>query len=216
MNRNYTHFTAILDRSGSMGNIAKDMEGGLNTLVEQQKKEDGKCTFSLYKFDDIVERDFFFAKIQAVGEISLVPRGSTALNDCLARAIIETGEYLRNLPEAERPGLVSIVIVTDGYENASKEYRDYSLVKKMIQEQESKYNWQFTYLGTNQDSLAVAQNYGLDVSKVSNYAPSKAGNVFRNTSDKLKRARSVMGSGADMGCVYDAFQYNNQDKEELL
>lgn len=216
MNRNYTHFTVILDRSGSMGNIARDMEGGLNALIEQQKKEDGKCTFSLYKFDDIIERDFFFAKIQAVGVISLVPRGSTALNDCLARAIIETGEFLRNLPEAERPGLVSIVIVTDGYENASREYRDYSLVKKMIQEQESKYNWQFTYLGTNQDSLAVAQNYGLDVSKVSNYAPCKAGNVFRNTSNKLKRARSGMSAGADMNCVYDAFQYNSQDKEELL
>jgi uncharacterized protein YegL len=216
MNRNYTHFTVILDRSGSMQNIAKDMEGGLNTLIEEQKKEDGKCTFSLYKFDDVVERDFFFAKIQSVGQIDLLPRGATALNDCLAKAIVETGEYLRNLPETERPGLVSVVIVTDGYENASKEYKDYSLIKKMIQEQESKYNWQFTYLGSNQDSMEVAQNYGLDVSKVSNYSANKASNVFRNTSGKLSAARSVMCAGGDMDLVYDAFQYNNKDKEELL
>jgi uncharacterized protein YegL len=216
MNRNYTHFTVILDRSGSMQNIARDMEGGLNTLIEEQKRENSKCTFSLYKFDDVIEREIFFTNIQSVGQIDLIPRGATALNDCLARAIIETGEYLRNLPEAERPGLVSIVIVTDGYENASKEYRDYSLVKKMVQEQESKYNWQFTYLGSNQDSMEVAQNYGLDASKVSNYSTNKAGSVFKNTSGKLSAARSVMDSGGDMDCVYNAFQYNNKDKEELL
>ena len=216
MNKDYTHMTVILDRSGSMSSIAEDMEGGINTLIEEQKKENGNCTFSLYKFDDVIEREFFFTNIESVGKISLKPRGATALNDCLARSIIETGNFLRNLKENERPGLVSIVIVTDGYENASVEYKDYSLVKKMIQEQELKYNWQFSYLGSNQDSMQVAQQYGLDASKVSNYNSNKAVNVFKNYSGKMSAARNVMGCGADMTFVADSFQYTEQDKEELL
>lgn len=216
MNKDYTHFTVVLDRSGSMGNIARDMEGGLNALIEDQKKDNTKCTFSLYKFDNTIEREFFFSNIKSVGQISLQPRGSTALNDCLARAILETGEYLRNLSEQERPGLVSMVIVTDGYENASVEYADYSLIKNMIQEQESKYNWQFTYLGSNQDSFEVAQNYGLDISKVSNYSSNKAGNVFKNTSGKLRAARSVMGASGDISLACSNFEYTEEDKKELL
>lgn len=99
MNKNKAHITIVMDRSGSMNRIARDMEGGLNTFLNEQKKQPGQCTLSLYSFDDTVERDLYFADIQSVSKLELVPRGMTALNDAIGRAVVETGEYLAKLEE---------------------------------------------------------------------------------------------------------------------
>ena len=49
---------------------------------------------------------------------------------------------------------------TDGYENASREWnhqRVFQLVENL-----KKKNWLFTYIGANQDALAVARDMGID------------------------------------------------------
>ncbi len=51
-----------------------------------------------------------------------MPRGSTALLDAQGRTIVELGRELAALPETERPSKVIVVTLTDGLENASKEY----------------------------------------------------------------------------------------------
>lgn len=209
MNKNKSHMTIVMDRSGSMSNIASDMQGGLNALIAEQKKQPGECTVSLYSFDDTVERDLYFANIQTVGEVKLIPRGSTSLNDAIAKAVIETGEYLAKLNEKDRPALVTVVIVTDGGENSSKEYKDKSFIKKMIDEQTSKYSWHFNYLGANQDSFAVAVQYG--VQNVSNYGLDKAESVMRNFSGKMSAARSQTSRGTSVSSM----SYTQEDFKEL-
>ena len=89
-----------------------------------------------------------------------MPRGSTALLDAVGRAINETGDRLAKTPEQDRPGLVVFVIVTDGQENSSKEFSK-ARIKEMIDEQQKKYNWQFTFLGANQDAFAEAGGIGI-------------------------------------------------------
>lgn len=72
-----------------------------------------------------------------VPKYELVPRGMTALLDAVGRAINETGERLAKMDEADRPGLVVFVVMTDGLENSSKEFSK-ATIKEMIERQQQK------------------------------------------------------------------------------
>ena len=48
---NITELVFILDRSGSMSGLENDTIGGFNSLIEKQKKQDGKCFVSTVLFD---------------------------------------------------------------------------------------------------------------------------------------------------------------------
>jgi hypothetical protein len=52
MKKNYTHLVLLIDRSGSMWDIKNDMEGGIKTFLDEQKKVDGECTVTIAQFDD--------------------------------------------------------------------------------------------------------------------------------------------------------------------
>ncbi len=60
---------------------------------------------------------------------------------------------LRRSPSHERPSKVIVVTLTDGLENASKQY-NLDKIGEMIREQRDKYNWDFVFLGANQDAIA--------------------------------------------------------------
>ena len=98
----------------------------------------------------------------------------TALLDAVGRAINETGERLAKMNEQDRPGLVIFVIMTDGLENSSREFTK-SQVKEMIEEQQSKYNWHFTFLGADQDAFAEAGGLGIAAAGAAQFSK---GNVF--------------------------------------
>lgn len=76
----------------------------------------------------------------------------------------------------------------------------------MIREQEDKYNWNFIYLGANQDSFAVGQSLGFAQSKVMNYTNANAGEVMRNFSGKLTSMRCATN---------DSYQALNKGLEAL-
>ena len=88
-NSNYTHLALVVDRSGSMADIADDAQGGINTLIKEQFAEDGKLTVTLSDFDDQ-----FTDVVRMSGkafEYKLSPRGSTALLDAVGKEIARTG-----------------------------------------------------------------------------------------------------------------------------
>src|SRR5262249_34920935 len=152
MRKDLTDITVVVDRSGSMAACQSDAEGGLNTFINEQKRLPGESLFTLVQFDTEYEFVHKGIPIRDVPPYHLVPRGSTALLDAVGRAIIETGERLRNMKEADRPGLVVFVILTDGQENSSREFQ-LAKIKEMVQHQQDVYKWQFTYLGANQDAF---------------------------------------------------------------
>jgi hypothetical protein len=123
-----------------------------------------------------------------VRKYKLVPRGSTALLDAVGRAINETGERLAKMPEAERPGLVVFVVMTDGPENSSREFTK-SHIKQMIEHQQSVYKWQFTFLGANQDAFAEGGAMGVAAAGIANFAVDKVAVAWVGTSGKVARMR---------------------------
>ena len=70
------------------------------------------------------------------------------------------------MDESERPSKNIIVIMTDGKENASKEY-NFDTVKAKIKHQEEKYSWTFVYMGTNLQDLKDANRLGIKMRSVS-------------------------------------------------
>jgi len=181
----YTHLLVIVDRSGSMSGIKNDMIGGLNTFFAEQAKDEGVTLVDYVQFDNAYEVVFTDTPV-ADAKAVLVPRGSTALLDAVGKGATDLGRKLAKLPEARRPGNVIVVVVTDGYENASQEWTAEG-VKALIKEQEEKWNWTFTFLGANMDAVAVGRSFGFsgeysmtyDTSNTVAMASSLASNVTR-------------------------------------
>ena len=194
MRADFTDITFVVDRSGSMAAIRDDAEGGVNAFVAEQAKAPGEALLTLVQFDTEYEFVHKGMPIHEVGKFELHPRGSTALLDAVGRAVNETGERLANMAEADRPGLVIFVIVTDGQENSSKEFTKQQ-IKEMIERQQNVYSWHFTFLGANQDSFAEAGGMGIHATGVANYAADKVLAACLATGDKVLRMRRQSSSG---------------------
>ncbi len=172
MKEDLTDITIILDRSGSMETVRADTIGGFNAFLAEQKAVPGAATLSLVQFDNEYETVHSVTRIQDVPELTaqtFVPRGSTALLDAIGRTVIATGARLAALPEADRPGKVLLVIMTDGQENASAEFTRPQIFD-MITHQREKYQWQIAFIGANQDAIATGKSYGIPASNSANYA----------------------------------------------
>ena len=167
MKSNLLHICFVLDESGSMYGSVGDVIEGFQKLIDEQKQvKDGECIVSVYRFANTVKSDFIGKSVQEVQPIVYNPGGCTAMNDGIGTAIDEIGLWLSDMDESERPSKNLIVIMTDGLENASKEYTLQD-VKDRIKHQEEKYNWSLVYMGTDLNSLDDAKNLGITLASVS-------------------------------------------------
>lgn len=162
MKKDYTHIGMLIDRSGSMTNLKAAMEEAYAGFIYNQKRQPGTATFSLVEFDNETTVLHWFQDLSRVPEhFELIPRDSTALYDALGEFIIDTGKKLVSLPEDQRPSKVVVLILTDGEENASREFSSDN-IKKMIEEQQNKYSWEFIFMGANQDAVLEAKKIGIN------------------------------------------------------
>jgi hypothetical protein len=168
MRRDYTHITVILDRTGSMESIRDDTIGGFNAFLKQQKAEPGKATLTLVQFDtqDPYEVIHKFKPLKDIPDLTretYVPRASTPLLDAMGRGINDLEDNLENMPEGKRPTGIVIVIVTDGQENSSREFRK-DQITKMVKQKQEKAGWQFVFLSADlaaiNDAIAVGVRQG--------------------------------------------------------
>ena len=185
----YTHIAMLMDRSGSMNRIRTDIEGGLDSFVADQKKADGRATYTLAMFDDEYQVVHNFTDLNEVGPTSLHPRGSTALLDSIARLIHDTGTHLKAMDEDKRPGTVIVGILTDGGENASREYT-HAQIKQLISAQAKDYGWQFIYMGANQDAIEVGAGIGISADRSLTYSVAAGAAAMGATSALATSIRS--------------------------
>lgn len=180
----------IVDRSGSMHDIASDMEGGFRTLIEGQRKLPGECFVSLVQFDTVYEPVYTRRPVTDVPPLIIVPRGGTALLDAIGNTIVTTGARLASMPDAERPDRVLVIIMTDGHENESKEYRR-AKIMEMIAHQRAHFSWEFMFLGADQESIDEAHQLGIGSSLRYNKAQrGSVGAAYGATSSSAAQYRS--------------------------
>ena len=164
MKENYLKIIFVIDESGSMQGTESDVIGGFNNFIEQQKTEhQGKITVSLYKFNSYWSRilnDLPIEEIRPLTNGDYTPGGLTALYDTIGNAITDIENQAKYTKREHKASMVMMVIITDGQENASREY-DSRKIKQMIQELEQSENWQFIYLGADLENFADADTLGL-------------------------------------------------------
>lgn len=177
MKKDLTELVFILDRSGSMGHLTNDTIGGYNSMVEKQRKEAGEARITTVLFDDEYEVLHDAVDIREVKPLTseeYFARGCTALLDAVGKTVNAVGERLSTTREEERPSQVIVVITTDGYENASREFT-YAKVRQMIEHQTRKYSWKFMFLGANIDAAKEAEHLGISRKCAAKYDYSRTG-----------------------------------------
>ena len=170
-----TDITVLLDRSGSMASVQSDVEGGFARFLEDQRKLPGDCGLSLTQFDSEGIDEVYVARpVAEAPPLRLKPRGMTPLLDAVGRTIGRAGTRLASMPEHRRPGRVLFVIITDGRENASREFSK-DRIRELIERQRQVYQWEFIYLGANVDAFAEAGGLGIDAAYAAGFTASPAG-----------------------------------------
>jgi uncharacterized protein YegL len=211
MKKDYCHITAIIDRSGSMGGLEKEVIGGFNNFIKDQREIPGECTITLIQFDNEYEVNYEFSDINEVHDLNsdtYVPRGMTAMYDAIGKAITSTGKKLSEMDENDRPEKVIIFIQTDGMENASQEYGAQT-IKDMIKEQEDKYSWEFVFLGANIDAKSVGTTIGISANNSMTYAATVKGTscALKSVSENIVDYR--LGKKTNMS--YEDKDYKRQE-----
>ena len=154
------HF--IMDRSGSMQGQRNATVTGFNEFVEAQPKG---TKFSLTQFDGHegvqLKKTFELRKAPRLTMEMYQPRGLTPLYDAVG---VVLGQLLDRDPE----GKVVVVIVTDGLENASRDFTRKS-VNILIEKAKAR-DWQVIFMGADIDAYTAAGKIGIARDQTMNYS----------------------------------------------
>jgi uncharacterized protein YegL len=197
MRKGLTEVVFILDRSGSMSGLEADTIGGFNSMIQKQKKEEGEAYISTVLFNDQTEVLYDRVpvnRVEPMNENQYFVRGCTALLDALGGAIHHIANVHKYAREEDRPEKTLFIITTDGMENSSHFYT-YDKVKKMVEKEESKYGWEFLFLGANIDAIEVAGRFGIGADRAINYECDCEGTalnyqVLSETVSAVRKSRS--------------------------
>lgn len=188
------HVISVTDKSGSMAHLTQDVIGGFNAFVEdlKSKTKDIDCRITIVMFDTEY-------KVLCVGEPldnapkfttdNYVPGGFTALFDAVGRAITEFDRRVKELGEDDK---VTLVIQTDGYENASKEHGA-PAIKEMINQRTVTGKWNVIYIGAGPDTWEQAQSMGIAQSSYVNTKATKGATVSTYGAMAQSMVRSFSG-----------------------
>lgn len=169
-NRLYVH--VLLDRSGSMETCRDTTIAAFNTYVRSLQIHDATLTrLSLTQFDtEGIDLHHDSQSVHIIGALTretYVPRGGTPLYDAIAKTVAHIdGVRLAGNEVA------SLVILTDGRENASREHTKES-IKALLESRQHEKNWLVLYLGANQDAFAEAAKIGVDSDYALEYSPTR-------------------------------------------
>lgn len=159
----------ILDKSGSMRYYTDETIRGFNTMLDVQRKEEGRAYITTVLFN---EKSVYLHEREEIEKVKKLTRkdyeagGCTALLDAVGDAIEKAG---RN-----RCGNKTVVIViTDGLENASVNYT-YKEIREKIASRRLQ-GWEFIFLGANIDVAAEAEKIGIPMRRAAGYCQDDEG-----------------------------------------
>ena len=189
-----TEMVFILDRSGSMSGLEADTIGGFNSMIEKQKSEPGEAIVSTVLFNtetEVLYDRVKLSEIKPMTNAEYTAMGGTALLDALGGSIYHIGNIHRYARPEDVPEKTVFVIITDGQENSSIHFTG-AKVKSLVENQQSKYSWEFLFIGANIDAIAAAGNIGIRADRAVNYMSDRQGTqaVYRSVSRAMSSART--------------------------
>jgi len=176
-----TSIRIVLDRSGSMQNSQETTIEALNTYLDELKNQKISAFLTLSTFDsisiDIPISKVNINELKSIPNSVLNPRAATPLYDAIGLAIHD----LENVKESTDKNKV-LVIVTDGLENASREYT-YQNISSLIQDKE-KAGWLIIYLGADHDAMKQSSSLNFDKKRSMKYSKLDSIDTFKTVSKK--------------------------------
>lgn len=182
----------ILDRSGSMGGRETDVINGVNSFIEEQRKLPDPASIAFVRFDSEATERFRamgpLAECKPLTADEYKPRGGTPLLDAVGKTIAELDADWK----AEKPERCILVVVTDGQENASREYTK-AKIQEMVKARQDSGMWAFVYLGANVDAFAEAGSMGFAGANTAGYVNTQKGTakMYAATSDAVGMMRKT-------------------------
>lgn len=177
MKHRTTELVFILDISGSMQGLEADSAGGFNRLLEEHKKIEGDVTVSTVLFNQrshVLHNRFPIEEINPLTASDLRVQGTTALLDAIGRSIRKIRWTHNDKPKEQRPDSTIIVVMTDGFENASYQFT-YDDIKYTINHMQELYGWEFIFLGADVSTFSEAQKMGFKSDRVARFEPGQDG-----------------------------------------
>ena len=157
----------ILDKSGSMSSIANAAISGFNETVggirsaQERFKDTQEHFVSLMIFCNCEKTMVYdMVPVNDVKELTsreYRPCCCTPLYDAMGISI----NALYNAIKDKEDATAVVTVITDGYENASKEYSGQA-IKALVERMKNEEGWNFAYIGTNQDVEATASSLNID------------------------------------------------------
>ena len=163
-NKHQVHNLIILDESGSMDTIKSLIISGFNELVQSVKGIEGQFPeqehlISMVSFNALNNNILHFVdpvnKLDNINDKSYNPASMTPLYDAMGFSISKLKQYL----DGKENYSVLVTVLTDGEENASKEYTG-AAIKNLVDELKQQ-NWTFTYIGADHDVEGMASKMNI-------------------------------------------------------
>ena len=164
----------VLDESGSMEKMGNEPVQAMNSFLREQKRmvtnDQGRdhVQLSLYLFSTSVRKvidNQSFTELKEFTDYN--PSGMTALFDSIGKAINEKLATPRNRN-------VTLLIVTDGEENSSTEYKKKDVVA-LTKRVKNEYGWNIQFLGANIDAFKEGDGLGIDAQNCTNFSQKRGG-----------------------------------------
>lgn len=174
----------LLDVSGSMQSCADDAKGGFNTFLDEQLVIN-EANITVLHFDDTFSVNYE-GLLSKCPKLNAWPcRGMTALYDAIGKTFTHVCDRFTK----EQPQNVIFAILTDGHENASKEYTS-AAVKELVEEHQEKYGWNIIFLAADQDAWATGSQMGILKQNAVDYSSKDTRKGFRNYTNTVTGFRS--------------------------
>jgi hypothetical protein len=192
----FTYIAWLMDRSGSMQGIKEAAVGGYTLFVHDQQALPGKAVFTVAQFDnefEILQRNAPLSEAFEYTAATYIPRGSTRLLDSIGRLMAVVEEDISAMEQ--KPDVVVLGVMTDGQENASREF-SHASIKERISEWEGK-GWKVQFLSSEPATIEMAHRHlgvGMADLKGFDYSAHGVKSAFAGYSSNLTSMRSGMNS----------------------
>jgi Mg-chelatase subunit ChlD len=142
-----THICLVVGRSGSMQAIRDDALGGVNSYIMSAKQDRAlyESRFALITFSsdsvDTIGKNEIMEEVKPIGSDEYRCAGWTPLYDAIGRGIGILDEASGATPDSK----CILLVMTDGQENASREFTHEKITALIKARQER--GWLVTFLG---------------------------------------------------------------------
>jgi hypothetical protein len=201
------HDFILLDRSGSMQSLWMEALNSVNGYVRKLAADGVDTGVTLATFDkdgdefkfEVIRDRIIPSTWKPISEADATPRGMTPLNDATGRIVAQARGGINGMQYDK----LALIIMTDGLENASREY-SHSAAKALLDDCRAK-SWQVIFLGADFDNAAQAASYGnLQAATLSASAASLPQAMAETASLRGRYARSG-----------EAMTYSDEQKRRL-